>query len=504
MKITTRIIAGYGLLIAIMTGLAVHQVFTIRRMQSINNALRETNFNNALICLQTLRDYELLEEYARKSFALSDPDYLSGLKEFQREYEEQLLKLKRNALSIEEKRAITQLEQFWFPFVENLRASLRNLPAGGSPMPSSTEGELERLRSLTDSLYQASLRTMSRQVEISRETAQKAATILWISVLASLTVGALVCFLIFRSISIPLKSLTEGTRAIAEGRFQYRLDSSRKDEFSQLAADFNRMTRRLNELDELKKDFVSHVSHELKTPLTSIRETLRLLLTQIPGALTDKQKRLVELSLHSERRLTEMIRNLLDLSKVEAGAIDYEIKDHDLVALARDALAEMEILARERQIEMNTTYPKESLIVSCDAPRITQVIINLLGNAIKFSPKCGTVYLQVESSQELPRTLPEHWHFNLAQERCFGMVKVCDNGPGIPDNEKERIFEKFHQLRQSSKNATQGIGLGLAISRMIVEAQRGALWVEDNPGGGSRFILLLPARQRKRGEGLHV
>ena len=168
----------------------------------------------------------------------------------------------------------------------------------------------------------------------------------------ALAISILVSFLIYRSISNPLANLTEGTRAIAEGKFYYRLDTSRNDEFSQLARDFNTMTRRLNDLDELKKDFVSHVSHELKAPLASMRETLQLLLEQIPGPLTDKQKRMLELNLQSEHRLTAMISNLLDLSRIEAGVMEYEIKSQDVIPLVQNAIAEIEGQAGEKQIQM--------------------------------------------------------------------------------------------------------------------------------------------------------
>ena len=144
---------------------------------------------------------------------------------------------------------------------------------------------MESLRALTYSVYQISLRSMVVEVEKSRATSETAALILWCVVFAALAISILVSFLIYRSISHPLANLTEGTRAIAEGKFYYRLDTSRNDEFSQLAKDFNTMTRRLNELDELKKDFVSHVSHELKSPLASMRETIAAPAGADPGAI---------------------------------------------------------------------------------------------------------------------------------------------------------------------------------------------------------------------------
>jgi signal transduction histidine kinase len=494
MKITTRIIFGYGLFIAILLGMAIYQIFTINRMQSINRTLRESNFQNALTCLQALRDHDLVEEYTRKSFALADPDYLKQLKEFQKDYETRLIQLRSNAVSEEERVEIGRLERFWRSFVINLRQLQQTLPEDGAILPKNLQEDLDRLRTQTFSVYQSSLRSMSSEVEKSRKTSEAAALILGCSVFVALSISIVVSFFIYRSISNPLKHLTEGTRAIAEGKFYYRLDTSRSDEFSQLAKDFNTMTRRLNELDEMKKDFVSHVSHELKVPLVSMQETIQLLLGQIPGPLTEKQKRLLELNLQSGHRLTSMISNLLDLSKIEAGVIEYEMKSQNLIPLVQNVVAEIEVQAHEKQIQIRTALPDQPLLVECDSGQIMQVIVNLVSNAVKFSPKKGTVQIRVEMIKRIPEEIPSS-QFNLVvssgKKDCYGLVTVTDSGTGIPDSEKEKIFEKFHQVKRGNRIAGQGVGLGLAISRTIVEAHRGAIWVEDNPGGGSRFRLLL-------------
>jgi signal transduction histidine kinase len=494
MKITTRIITGYGLFIAVLAGLVAYQVITINRMQSFNKTLSDINFRNTLACLQALRDLDLVEEYTRKSLALADPDYLKQLREFQKAYETSLMEIKSYANPGEELAEAKRLSQLWDSYIVDMKLMQQNLPGSGSVLPKSLQNDLAQLAAQTYSVYQASLRSMSSKLERSRKTGETAAFVLWSATFVALAISILVSFLIFRSISKPLAHLTEGTRAIAEGKFFYRLDTSRNDEFSQLARDFNTMTRRLNELDELKKDFVSHVSHELKAPLASMWETIQLLLEQIPGPLTEKQKRLLELNLQSGSRLTSMISNLLDLSKTEAGVMEYELKSQDLLPLVRNALAELEMQAQERQIQIKATFPEESLPVECDSDRIVQVIVNILGNAVKFSPRSSIVQVTVDATRAIPESMPKQWRRLISsrdQGRCYGLVTVTDSGPGVPDSDKEKIFEKFHQVKQGKKIAGQGVGLGLAICRTIVQAHRGAIWVEDDPNGGSRFQLLL-------------
>ena len=407
MKITTRIITGYGLFFAILAGLVAYQIFTINRMQSFNKTLSGINFSTTRACLQAKKDLDLVEEYTRKSFALADPDYLKQLREFQKAFETSLKEIQRYSSSGEEQGQVRRLSQLWDSYTVDMRLQQPTLPGSGAVLPQSLQDDLTQLAAQTESLYQASLRSMSSKVEKSRKTGETAALVLGSATFVALAISILVSFLILRSISKPLAHLTEGTRAIAEGKFFYRLDATRNDEFSQLARDFNTMIRRLNELDELKKDFVSHVSHELKAPLASMRETIQLLLEQIPGPLTEKQKRLLELNLQSGMRLTSMISNLLDLSKTEAGVMEYELKSQDLLPLVRNAIAELEMQAQERQIQIKPTFPEESLPVECDSDRIVQVIVNIVGNAVKFSPRSSIVQITVEATREIPESMPK-------------------------------------------------------------------------------------------------
>jgi two-component system sensor histidine kinase GlrK len=491
MKITTRISLGYILLFIFLAVLVVYQVVTIGRMQAINRTLSGVGSQNALVSLQALRDLDLVEEYARKSLALADPDYLGPLREYRDDFERDLAELRGQAGSAGERGEIVRLGAGWNDFTRELDARLGR-PAPGAPFPDALAADLERLKAEARSVYQASLGAMRDKVEQSRAMGETAALVLWVSTLAVLVIGALVSFLIYRSISRPLAHLTEGTRAIAEGKFFYRLDTSRDDEFSQLARDFNTMTRRLDELDRLKKEFVSHVSHELKSPLASILETVQVLVEEIPGPVNERQRRLLELCRQSGVRLMAMIGDLLDLSRIEAGVIEYRLEPRELAPLLGRAAAEIEMQARERRIGIELSRPPEALEAECDGDRLIQVVVNLLANAIRFAPDASTVRVELEAVDEPPPGVPQTLRRELRGER-YALISVADSGPGIPAADREKVFEKFHQARKGGKTAGEGVGLGLAISRTLVEAHRGAIWAEDNPGGGARFRVLLPA-----------
>jgi signal transduction histidine kinase len=494
MKITTRVISGYGLFIAILAGLVIYQVIVINRMQKTSKTLSEINFQNAVTCLTASSDLEGVEDFTRKSFVSTDPRYRDQLKEYQEAFQGGLMELKNHAAGDEEQTELKRLLQQWQVYLADVAVLQQSLPPEGSILQPDLQRDLENLKSQTSTLYRVMLQGMSSKIESSQKAGEMAVLVLWCVTGVAFAASILVSLLIVRSISKPLGNLTEGTRAIAGGKFFYRLDTSRNDEFSQLARDFNKMTIRLNDLDELKKDFISHVSHELKAPLASMRETTQLMLEEIPGPLTDKQKRLLELNLQSGTRLTSMISNLLDISKTEAGAMEYELQSEDLVPLVRNAIAELEVQAHEKKVEIRAVVPEGPLPVACDSDRIVQVMLNLIGNAVKFSPRLSEVFVLVEKTGQIPATTPEHWRRlikNYPPEKHYAMVTVEDSGPGIPDADKERVFEKFHQVKQGKKMPGQGVGLGLSICRTIIQAHRGAIWVEDNPGGGSRLKVLL-------------
>lgn len=502
MKITTRIILGFGLLIVILAGMVLYQYLMISHMRDINETLGNVSFQSTLACIGAWNDLTSVDIYAKKSFV--DPEFFSeALRESGEDFDIRLKDLESYAKPGKEKTEVRRLSEQWASFARHLKELKPQIPQGGAEFPGVLQDDLSQLKTQITSMFYANLASMKLTAQESTRTAKAALRVSLSATFGALAISILISYLIFRSISKPLASLTEGTRAIAEGKFLYRLDTSRKDEFSQLARDFNTMTRRLNELDVLKKDFVSHVSHELKSPLASMQETIRLLLDQIPGPLTEKQKRLLDLNLQSGSRLTSMIGNLLDLSKMDSGMMEYELKRQDLLPLVRGAIAELEVQAQERQVQISASFPDESLPVECDSDRVIQVIVNLVGNAIKFSPKKSVVQVTIEAVQGVPEHTPNRWRRLIGSSdwgRNFGLVTVSDAGPGIPDSDKEAVFEKFHQIKQGKRIAGQGVGLGLAICRTIVEAHRGAIWVEDNPGGGSRFQLLLrPGEEGKMG-----
>jgi signal transduction histidine kinase len=254
------------------------------------------------------------------------------------------------------------------------------------------------------------------------------------------------------------------------------------------------MVRKLGELDQLKKDFVSHVSHELKAPLASMQETTKLLLEGIPGDLNDSQRQLLRLNLGSTERLFSMIKNLLDLSSMEAGAVRYHFEEKDITVAVQRAVDEYHGLYLEKQVRVELAFPERPVMVKIDEERVVQAIGNLIANAIRFSPKGESVLIQVKKLDGLPRDLSDLYCDQFPESSAgYCIISVHDRGPGVPDEDKERIFQRFYVMEKVRKETGENTGLGLAISRNIVSAHAGVIWIDDNPGGGSVFSLLFPA-----------
>jgi len=496
MKVSTKIVLGYAILIVLMVGLVAYQVrYSINPMDDIIRELSMMIFETGRESQGLMLDRDLAGEYASKYFGLIDYQYLAQHE--QRDFWANLDFLRPDKLSKNQQVAVERIYNLWNVYLTAFEQERTKLKSDGlEVLPSTLKEPLDQLRTEINTLYVTIKEAKDEQWKRSNETRNRIRYVTIATSSVALLLSCLVSYFIVRSISKPLAQLTEGTRHIASGQFYYRLETSRNDEFADLAKDFNAMALRLNELDEMKKDFVSHVSHELKAPLASIQEAIQLMLEELPGPLTERQRRLLELNFQSARRLSEMIGKLLDISRMEAGVMEYELKNNDLLKLIRMVVAEYEPQAVEKGLRLSVLLPEQPLSVHCDGDRMIQVLSNLLANATKFTANGG--YIEVRAQREflLPEGLPESWRpafSDVFPENGFLILTVADSGPGVANEFKERIFEKFQQAKNGKRSAGQGAGLGLAICRTIIQAHRGAIWVEDNPGGGSLFRLLLRA-----------
>jgi len=306
-----------------------------------------------------------------------------------------------------------------------------------------------------------------------------------ISVVLALGLGLILSW----SLIGPIQRTEARLGEIAAGDFSGQLDVPNRDELGSLSANVKRMNDELQRLyGELetasrhKSEFLAGMSHELRTPLNAIIGFSQVLRQRLFGEINDKQAEYLDDILSSGNHLLSLINDVLDLSKVEAGQVELDIAPFSL----REALERGVVMVRERAarggVEISTELAPDGDIVQGDERRVRQVIFNLLSNAVKFTPDGGKI---VVASAQVDREV---------------RVSVTDTGPGIAPEDHERIFAEFQQTDVGLKQR-EGTGLGLALSKRLVELHGGRIWVESELGHGSRFVFTLPAETEERSHG---
>lgn len=282
-------------------------------------------------------------------------------------------------------------------------------------------------------------------------------------------------FFTTRSITKPLMVLAEKTKEVSKGIFKGDLKIASPPEIAELTSAFNVMCDKLKGVERMKSDFFSTMSHELRTPLTSIKEGIGLLQDGVGGSISDKQKRLLSILSQETHRLIGLVNSLLDLSKMEEGMMTYHFQREHLTPLIKRVITEMGLLIEAKKIQLQAEMGEDLPVLRLDRERILQVVRNLIGNAVKFTPEGGEIRISAR----------------LGSEGVEFSVK--DTGPGIPKENLKAIFEKFNQLPVKASEWMKGTGLGLAIVKHIVTAHGGRVWAESDPGQGSTFIFVLPS-----------
>src|SRR5919197_206079 len=298
------------------------------------------------------------------------------------------------------------------------------------------------------------------------------------SLLLALALG----LLLSDSLLVPLRKTQRRLAAIAGGDFSGHVEVPNRDEIGALAADVNRMSDELQRLyQELetasrhKSDFLATMSHELRTPLNAIIGFSEVLHEQMFGELNERQLAYVEDVREAGRHLLSLINDVLDLAKIEAGRMELELSRVAIPDVLRSAVSMHSERASRAGIELALVTEPEEITISADERRVRQVVFNLISNAVKFTPRDG----RIDVSARLDDGEVE--------------IAVADTGPGISAEEFETIFEEFEQTSDGKR--AEGTGLGLPLSRKLVELHGGRLWVESEVDRGSTFRLTLPVRQ---------
>ena len=291
------------------------------------------------------------------------------------------------------------------------------------------------------------------------------------AVTASVLAALLVSFFLSRRIVAPIRTLTDASQHIAEGQYAERVQVNGSDEIAQLAARFNQMATQLEQVESMRRQLIGDVTHELRTPLTSIKGYMEGL---VDGVLPSTPETFDQI--HREaNRLSRLVDDLQELSRVEAKAYSLDIHPMTVSNLVQTTVKRLAPQARDKHIILHPNLPADLPPVQADEDRITQVLVNLVANAIQYTPVGGNVSI------------------TAARQADEIQISVKDTGVGIPPEHLANLFTRFYRVDKSrSRNAGGGSGIGLTIAKHLVEAHGGRIWAESKgEGQGSTFTFSL-------------
>ena len=473
MRLASKIFLTSAVVIIVLAGVAALSLRAINGLVSANRDIATRTVPALRITAAAREAIEPLMRLEAHAVALGDPYYTTAWTERAAQVADDLERLGEYALSSWEKlylreasaafdgyRRVVAQERALVQMGDH-RGAVRLTDVDARALAERVEERLGALMSATHT------RVLSVEADASRVEGRIA---LGGAVALALLGAAFLAHRMTRSLDV----LSSAAAAIAAGKFRGPIVIKSRDEIGSLARSFNAMVGQLRRAEETRRDFFATVSHELRSPLTSIRGAAELLREGVPGPLTDKQKRLADIVSVSSGRLLRLVNQILEMSRLQAGLVELERSSLDLAELVDRAVEELHPLASEATVTLECERIGAAFIYSGDVERLHQVIVNLGANAIRFTPPGGRVVARVIDAG------PE---FEL---------QVEDTGVGIPADALPHIFDAYRQAHRERG----GTGLGLAIVRGVVSRLGGQVAVESTVGIGTTFTVTLPAAAR--------
>ena len=481
LRIRHKVILPALAIIVVLLAPAAYSIYSIYKININTQQLREVSFPGTLAAARMRRLLEDMKLYVELAPTSTSPEawegWLSQFNEYRLQFDNEL-----NALERTDGGDAGRLQAKLSEAMSRLYASFmksREAPEDLSPALTDAYDALEKLE-------QHYTGRVQRRIQDVATIGNTAAKITLMALAAGLTVSLIVWGLILISLGRPLKELVAGTERVAQGRFGEPIPVLASDELGTLSDAFNRMAASLNELERMKAEFVATASHELKTPLTCIKGFSSLLRSGSRGPLTEAQRGTLLQIEEQVDQMTAFVTQLLDLSRLRAGRVNMNVRSLPAEAFFGSVARGFEGVADRKgirfEIRLSRDLPGR---VHADPDRMREVVYNLLANAFKFTEPGGDVRFEAEADADWVR------------------VTVSDTGPGIAQEDLPFIFEKYYRGADSNgARGNEGAGLGLAISRGIIEKHGGRIWVENRRAGGSRFVFRIPASSAAPPEGI--
>jgi len=482
MKLTifSRVLIGYLALILLVMAMGAYTFYQMTQINQVTESI--LTFNNQMIDLsEKLLDLIYSQVRYEKKFIISKDDiFYEEFLRLQNDFDQTL-----NGMTPPEDvpqavlhlKNIKDLSQNYQALVHEEAGHIKagtpdaHLSFNQMKQEEATRSIIEEIEKLKSTIRQDSTDKTKMLNAIGIELRQMGL----VMVGAFILIGILVSLFIKQSIAIPVSLLKKKTKEIGQGNFKGDLHLSSPPELAELAGAFNLMCNRLNDLDKMKSDFFSFITHELRSPLSTIKLGMDLLRDGAEGPITKGQKELLSGIEKESLRLIGLVNSILDLSKMEAGMMSFDLRPQPIAPLIDQTLKELGLLIDSKKIKLEIMVTERLPMIKMDSERILQALRNIVGNAVKFTPEGGHVKVSARSADHGVE------------------VSITDTGPGIPKEHLVTIFEKFQQAVTDKTVPNQGTGLGLAIAKQIITHHGGKIWAISQIGHGSMFVFFLPA-----------
>jgi two-component system sensor histidine kinase GlrK len=472
-----KLILTYVVFVAVLMGITLVLFVVSSRVSTLSTKIYLVDYKKKEITDKLIANLISIEETGKQFMLLQNESYRSILEQQEKDISRAWENLSVRSMYYDEaeRNVVENGRGLWIAYVSRFHSQLSQLPANPDDLEkvfARNSTEIDAIVGIARYVNTQAVDRLRTHIAYLKDLGDDIMAWTWWVLAIALSIGLIVPVLIYRSVTRDLKRIKGGIRHIADGDFDYRITMDTKDELGLLAESFNNMALRLKELDEMKSEFISVVSHELKTPLTSMKEAASLLLEGLVGDLTERQRRLVEIMGQGIKRLLHTVSELLEVSRIESGMVRLHMESYDMNSIISSFISEIKPIADMNGVEIRVDNPKEDCMVMADRNKILQVLTNLTHNAIKYSPEGSAVDIRIRNSGG------------------YIITEIEDHGKGIPEEDLPRIFEKFYQSRYTRGHG--GIGLGLAISRGIVDAHGGKMYAQSTEGKGSIFSFHLP------------
>ncbi len=472
LTIAWKIFLAFCVVLLVVMSLGLWSLQATRRLHELNQTLLDHAIPAVRLQLVLEQQIPTLVRNETRAIIFKDPGFQALHRQGTQAFRSGLHGL---AGYVEGRQAESALEQVRVRFsdyvglVERAWAALgRNAPDEAIRLSEGpTRQATETLKTAVEALLAQSRVDLERKVAAAGGLERTAHTATLVSLAVSLAVGLGLATMVAIRIARPIRALSQATQLVARGEYDLPVIVASRDEVGDLARAFRDMAQKLREVDTLKDELFSNISHDIRSPLTSIQMAARLVATEPVGP---KQARWLEIIQGDSDKLLYLTNQILDLSKLRSGMLRLDVSLANIRRIADSAVQELRPVADQKGVVLIAALPDPGPQLVCDAGRIQQVFANLLSNAVKFTPKGGQVLLTVkEEGDEI-------------------LITVADTGVGIPAEQLPHVFERFHQAHAGKG----GTGLGLAIVKGFVEAHRGRVWAESREGEGTRFHVTLP------------